>query len=86
MSYVSSSGPPGPSKSSPGASGRPGTGRCAPDPFLPLHTALVLLTAVVIGLIVSILTFLSGTPTAGAALAGLLGGGAAVPVLRTLIG
>jgi len=57
-----------------------------PGPFLPLHTALVLLAAAVIGLVVAGLTFLSGTPAAGAVLAGLISAGGSVPVLRTLIG
>ncbi|MEU0646080.1 hypothetical protein [Streptomyces umbrinus] len=53
---------------------------------MSLHTALVLLIAVVIGLIVGGLSFLSGTPAAGAVLAGLISTGGSVPVLRTLIG
>jgi hypothetical protein len=40
----------------------------------------------VIGLVVAGLTFLSGTPAAGAVLAGLISAGGSVPVLRTLIG
>ncbi|MGW4199444.1 hypothetical protein [Streptomyces sp. NPDC004726] len=58
-----------------------------PDPasFVSVHTALVLLAAAFIGLIVGGLTFLSGGPVAGAVLAGLTGAGAGVPVLRTLI-
>nr|WP_252981053.1 hypothetical protein [Streptomyces chartreusis] len=58
---------------------------CPPGPFITQHTALVLLTALVIGLIVAGLTFLNGTPTAGAVLAGALSAGGSVPVLRTLI-
>ncbi|MEU4657289.1 hypothetical protein AB0G32_25700 [Streptomyces sp. NPDC023723] len=58
----------------------------APTPFLTLHTAVVLVAAALIGLVVGGLTFLGGTPTAGAALAGLIAGGAGVPALRTLIG
>jgi hypothetical protein len=57
-----------------------------PGPFLPLHTALVLLAATVIGLVVAGLTFLSGTSVPGAILAGLISAGGSVPVLRTLIG
>ncbi|MFE6486759.1 hypothetical protein ACFVGN_28010 [Streptomyces sp. NPDC057757] len=57
-----------------------------PGPFLTQHTAIILLTAAVIGLVVSGLTFLNGTPPAGAVLAGLLSTGGSVPVLRTLIG
>ncbi|MFF0737834.1 hypothetical protein ACFYVK_40275 [Streptomyces chartreusis] len=43
-----------------------------PGPFITQHTALILLTALVIGLIVPGLTFLNGTPTAGAVVAGAL--------------
>jgi hypothetical protein len=50
------------------------------------HTAVILLAAVVIGLVVGSLTFLSDTPAAGAVLAGLVSAGGSVPVLRTLIG
>ncbi|WP_326790524.1 hypothetical protein [Streptomyces sp. NBC_00151] len=53
---------------------------------MTLHTALILLTALVIGLVVGGLTFLGGTPAASAVLAGLLSAGGSVPVLRTLIG
>ncbi|MGW4031898.1 hypothetical protein ACWEFL_21735 [Streptomyces sp. NPDC004838] len=56
-----------------------------PEPFLTVHTALVLLIAVVIGIVVGGLTLLSGTPAAGAVLAGLVGSGGSVPVLRSLI-
>ncbi|MEU5251674.1 hypothetical protein [Streptomyces longwoodensis] len=86
MTYTSSPGPCGPPNRSPGASGPCEPEPCTAGPFLPLHTALVLLTAIVIGLIVAVLTFLSGTSAAGAALAGLLSTGAGIPVLRTLIG
>lgn len=55
-------------------------------PFMSLNTAVVLLTAAVIGLIVGGLTFLSGGLVAGAVLAGLTGAGASIPVLRSLIG
>lgn len=57
-----------------------------PGPFLTLHTALVLLTAVVIGLVVGGLTLLSDNSAAGSVLAGLVAGGASIPVLRSLIG
>ncbi|WP_326585422.1 hypothetical protein OG889_44985 [Streptomyces sp. NBC_00481] len=50
------------------------------------HAAIILLAGFVIGLVVGGLTFLSGTPAAGAVLAGLLSAGGSVPVLRTLIG
>lgn len=56
-----------------------------PVPFLPMHTALVLLTAVVIGLIVGGLTFIDGRSAAAAVLAGVMSAGICVPVLRTLI-
>ncbi|CAL9674376.1 hypothetical protein SUDANB178_07887 (plasmid) [Streptomyces sp. enrichment culture] len=57
-----------------------------PAPFLTIHTAVVLLIAVVIGLIVGGLTFLSGGAVAAAVLAGLTTAGVSIPVLRTLIG
>lgn len=56
-----------------------------PGPFMTLHTAVVLLTAVIIGLVVGGLSYLSGTPLAGAVLAGLLSTGGSVPVLHHLI-
>ncbi|MEV7130968.1 hypothetical protein [Streptomyces sp. NPDC093260] len=57
-----------------------------PAPFLTIHTAVVLLIAVVIGLIVGGLTFLSGGAVAAAVLAGLTAAGVSIPVLRSLIG
>ncbi|MDW4903215.1 hypothetical protein RB625_32910 [Streptomyces californicus] len=57
-----------------------------PAPFLTIHTAVVLLIAVVIGLVVGGLTFLSGGAVAAAVLAGLTAAGFSVPVLRSLIG
>ncbi|MFF1544397.1 hypothetical protein [Streptomyces sp. NPDC058291] len=55
-------------------------------PFLSLHTAVVLLTALVIGLITGALTALTGVSAAGAVLAGLAAAGPSVPVLRSLVG
>ncbi|MGW1395663.1 hypothetical protein ACWD6Q_28830 [Streptomyces nigra] len=52
---------------------------------MTVHTAIVLLIAVVIGLIVGGLTFLSGGAVAPAVLAGLTAAGVSIPVLRTLI-
>lgn len=57
-----------------------------PAPFLTIHTAVVLLIAVVIGLVVGGLTFLSGGSVAAAVLAGLTAAGISIPVLRSLIG
>ncbi|MEU3342561.1 hypothetical protein [Streptomyces sp. NPDC006668] len=54
-------------------------------PFISMHTAVVLLTAIVIGLVVGGLTFLTEFSAAGAVLAGLTAGGLSVPVLRSLI-
>ncbi|MDU9001707.1 hypothetical protein [Streptomyces mirabilis] len=54
-------------------------------PFLTVHTTVVLLAALFIGFVGGGLTFLSGSPLAGAVLAGLTGGGASVPILRSLI-
>ncbi|MEV8554772.1 hypothetical protein AB0L04_33810 [Streptomyces glaucescens] len=53
---------------------------------MTLYTAIILLTALDIGLIVGGLTYLGGTSPADAVLAGLLGAGGSVPVLRSLIG
>ncbi|MFC7260071.1 hypothetical protein [Streptomyces lutosisoli] len=55
-------------------------------PFLSLHTTVVLLTSLVIGLVAGALTALADAPVAGAVLAGLTASGSAVPVLRSLIG
>ncbi|MGW4440802.1 hypothetical protein ACWELO_34650 [Streptomyces sp. NPDC004596] len=52
-----------------------------PAPFLTIHTAVVLLIAVVIGLVVGGLTFLSGGAVAAAVPAGLTAAGVSVPVL-----
>ncbi|MEV6734605.1 MULTISPECIES: hypothetical protein [unclassified Streptomyces] len=54
-------------------------------PFLPLHTAVVVLAALFGGLVVGGLTYLGGTHPALAVLAGLTAAGGAVPVLRELI-
>ncbi|WP_406327208.1 hypothetical protein [Streptomyces sp. NBC_00203] len=64
----------------PGPSGDP-----SEPPFLSLHTTVVLLTSLVIGLVTGTLTALAGAPVAGAVLAGLTASGSAVPVLRSLI-
>ncbi|MFH9203185.1 hypothetical protein ACH4KT_37995 [Streptomyces anulatus] len=55
-------------------------------PLLTLHAALILLTAVMVGGAVAVLTYLSASNGAAAALAGLMGAGASTPVLHTLIG
>ncbi|GHG60412.1 hypothetical protein [Streptomyces griseocarneus] len=52
---------------------------------MSLHTAVVLLAAVVIGLVLGGLTALAGTSASGAAVVGLTSAGASVPVLRSLI-
>ncbi|GGV65221.1 hypothetical protein GCM10010294_17950 [Streptomyces griseoloalbus] len=57
-----------------------------PDTFLSLHTAVVLLAAVVIGMVIGCLTVLTGAPIAAAAIAGVLSAGGSVPALHTLIG
>ncbi|RSS72382.1 hypothetical protein EF911_23275 [Streptomyces sp. WAC06128] len=54
-------------------------------PFLPMHTAVVLLAAAVIGLVVGLLTVATRVPPASAALAGLTAAGFSVPILRSLI-
>ncbi|MFJ6940397.1 hypothetical protein [Streptomyces sp. NPDC101132] len=58
----------------------------SPQPFLSLHTAVILLTALVIGTVLGVLTLLSGAPAAGALALGLTAAGASVPALRGLIG
>ncbi|GAA0473854.1 hypothetical protein [Streptomyces olivaceiscleroticus] len=58
-----------------------------PDPpFLPTHTAVVLLAAALIGLIAGTLTFLADRPAPTAVLTGLGAAGISIPVLRSLIG
>ncbi|MFC7841917.1 hypothetical protein [Streptomyces sp. NPDC057382] len=65
----------------------PTSGGSAPEPpFLSLRTTVVLLAALVIGLVAGGLTVLTGTPVAGAVLAGLTAAGSSVPVLHSLIG
>ncbi|MFK4106706.1 hypothetical protein ACI2L1_43010 [Streptomyces sp. NPDC019531] len=54
-------------------------------PFISLHTAIVLVTGAVIGLIVGGLTYLSDGSAPGAVLAALGAMGVSVPVLRSLI-
>ncbi|MEU1629213.1 hypothetical protein ABZ746_28640 [Streptomyces sp. NPDC020096] len=56
------------------------------SPFVSLHTAVVLLAALVLGLVVGGLTVVAGTSIAGAVLAGLAAAGSSVPALRSLIG
>ncbi|PWS47651.1 hypothetical protein DLE01_30080 [Streptomyces sp. FT05W] len=57
----------------------------APEPFISLHTTVVLLTALVIGLVIGGLTALTGVHPATAVIAGLTAAGASTAVLRTLI-
>lgn len=71
-------------ESPPGNSGS--TGGSNEPPFLSLHTSVVLLTATVLGLVIGVLTVLTGAPVAGAVLAGLSAAGTSVPVLRSHIG
>ncbi|MGW6890388.1 hypothetical protein ACWGKK_36530 [Streptomyces chartreusis] len=52
---------------------------------MTVHTAVVLLSAAFIGIVVGGLSFLSGGPAAAAVLAGLTAFGVSVPVLRSLI-
>ncbi|WP_037837705.1 hypothetical protein [Streptomyces sp. NRRL S-337] len=54
-------------------------------PFLSMHTTVVLLASVVIGIVVGCLTALAGTPVSAAVVAGMAAAGASVPVLRSLI-
>lgn len=54
-------------------------------PFLSLHTVVVLLTALDLGLVVGGLAALTGAAPAAAVLAGLTAAGASTPALRSLI-
>ncbi|MDH6522527.1 hypothetical protein M2163_000963 [Streptomyces sp. SAI-135] len=66
---------------------RPGrSGSETEPPFLSLHTTVVLLTALVLGLVVGGLAALTEVPRAAAVLVGLTAAGSTVPVLRSLIG
>ncbi|MFD5819362.1 hypothetical protein [Streptomyces sp. NPDC127038] len=56
-----------------------------PQPFLSLHTAVVLLIAFVIGTVMGVLTLLTGAPTAAAIAAGITSAGATIPTLHTHI-
>ncbi|MFE9775822.1 hypothetical protein ACFYOV_30025 [Streptomyces sp. NPDC005931] len=62
------------------------SGSAPEPPFLSLHTTVVLLTALVIGLVAGGLAALTGAPVAAAVLTGLTAAGSAVPALRSLIG
>ncbi|WP_078865903.1 hypothetical protein [Streptomyces sp. NRRL S-1448] len=58
----------------------------APEPpFLSLHTTVVLLAALVIGIVIGALTAFTDVPVAAAVIAGLTATGASIPVLRSLI-
>lgn len=57
-----------------------------PGPFVTVRTAIILLSAAFIGLVVGGLTFLGGEPAATAVLAGLTGAGGSVLGLHKLIG
>ncbi|MDH6222751.1 ABC-type antimicrobial peptide transport system permease subunit [Streptomyces pseudovenezuelae] len=53
--------------------------------FLSLHSAVVLLAALLIGIIIGGLTVLTKVPVAAAVIAGMASAGSSVPVLRNLI-
>ncbi|MFE2547111.1 MULTISPECIES: hypothetical protein [unclassified Streptomyces] len=61
------------------------TPRETDQPFLSLHTAVVLVIALLIGCAVGGLSFMGAVPVALSVLAGLTAAGGAVPVLRGLI-
>ncbi|MFJ5779869.1 hypothetical protein [Streptomyces sp. NPDC093094] len=56
-----------------------------PQPFLSLHTAVVLLIAFVIGVIMGVLAALAGAPVPAAVAAGITSAGATVVPLRSLV-
>ncbi|MCX4657401.1 hypothetical protein AB0N79_36355 [Streptomyces microflavus] len=57
----------------------------AGEPFLSLHTAVVLLAATIIGFVLGGLTVLTGAPVAAAVITGITSAGVSIPVLRSLI-
>ena len=63
----------------------PTDGSAPEPPFLTLHTAVILLAALVIGLLIGVLTVFTDVPPAAAVIAGLTATGASIPVLRSLI-
>ncbi|MFJ2851241.1 MULTISPECIES: hypothetical protein [Streptomyces] len=56
-----------------------------PQPFLSLHTAVILLIALVIGSVIGALTLATGAPAAAAVIAGITSAGVSVVPLRGLI-
>ncbi len=56
-----------------------------PQPFLSLHTAVILLIALVIGFVIGALTLATGAPAAAAVIAGITSAGVSVVPLRGLI-
>jgi ABC-type antimicrobial peptide transport system permease subunit len=60
-------------------------GPASEPPFLSLHTAVVLLAALIVGVTIGVLTVFTDVPVAAAVIAGLTATGASVPVLRSLI-
>ncbi|MEV6758220.1 hypothetical protein [Streptomyces sp. NPDC051214] len=56
------------------------------SPLLTVHSALVLLTGVLLGVFVGVLTRLDGSSPIAAALAGAIAAGVTIPVLHKLIG
>ncbi|NUW02874.1 hypothetical protein [Streptomyces sp. CAI 127] len=57
-----------------------------PGPLLTAHAAIVLMMAILIGMVIGVLTFLSVGDAAAALLAGLTGSGFSIPVLHKHIG
>ncbi|GHH57480.1 hypothetical protein [Streptomyces candidus] len=57
-----------------------------PQPFLSIHTALVLLMAAFIGVVVGVLTFYARQSIPEALLAGLASTGLCIASLRNMIG
>ncbi|WP_326667562.1 hypothetical protein [Streptomyces canus] len=55
------------------------------QPFLSLHTAVVLLIAFVVGAVLGVLTLFTGAPAAAAVAAGITSAGASISALHRLI-
>lgn len=60
--------------------------RSEPDPFLSLRTTVLLLTAMFLGSVVGLLSYLTGVGIASALLTGLMSAGVCLPALNSLVG
>ncbi|MFJ4895023.1 hypothetical protein ACIP5U_34290 [Streptomyces sp. NPDC088788] len=56
-----------------------------PQPLMSLHSAVVLMIALVIGAVMGVLTLLTGAPLAAAIAGGITSAGMSIPSLHTYI-